>query len=956
MRIAERALTAGLLWLAAAILPAAAQEAPSSSPATALPALRLLAVEVEGDRVHLRADGALPEPAVQRLARPERLVIDLPGIVSRVEPRLAVGGPRIARVRVGQHARFTRVVLDAGRQPEAFATHRLRFAERGLLVLLGDPAGPAAVGAGPTEPSEAPQPAPGAGAAEPVEVYGVELERRGRTERLLVFAEKALEPRLEELDADTVLLVLPGAVLDRTAPGRVRPEVGKAVTRVDVFEPADSAGPEVRLMIRRARGLEPSLSQRGAILALEFARPDGGGVTLDFRDAELAEIVREIGAATGVSFLFDERLRGRISIAVGEELSREAALEVLDAALLVKGFAAVPTPGGPRRILPVANTASSAPWIAGEAGDGEAPVTTLVTLDAAPAERVAAVIQPPPGGGGVAIAHPATNAVILAGSEAAVSRWMGLARSLDAAAGRVLRVVRLRHASAPKLAPMLAELAEAEAGLREAHLEIWADERTNSLMLSGTRERLEEVRGWIAHLDEPAQGGGRYQVIRIRHADPESIAEIPRALAAADVAGGGATSLAGRSFQLAVDAPTRSLIVGGDAETRALVADVVRAVDRPPPQIEVEVGVMEVSLSDRLQLGFDFLIPVTSPSVDGDTFGAIVSNPTGGGLLDAASGTDFITRIGRTPLVIPIIDDMGNMIDLLIPRETFVINAEGRRVENEVLARPRLLATAGEEQRIFSGDNIPIPQSQPAGQTDTLGLQVTAQQVERQDVGVDLRVTPSVGEQGGVRLELALDLTSVGPSLAGDVEVVGPSLLERRLETVVTLEDGQVLVLGALQEPELEETVSAAPYLSKVPFLGGLFRTVRKEKTTRTLVITAQASIHRSPESLTAASIRGRLDFERSLAGVTGGASDAFAVLVTSTTSRQDAERIASELAADGDTEARVVAWSWYDVERFDVYATGFESLSEAAAASNRLRSRGWRPRVVALAEPPEAD
>src|SRR3970282_414403 len=119
-------------------------------------------------------------------------------------------------------------------------------------------------------------------------------------------------------------------------------------------------------------------------------------------------------------------------------------LDALDAALLIKGFAALPTPGGARRILPVECIGEGAPWVPPQ-------------LAAEPAARVWAhadqVLEPLGAllwGAAVALPQPATRSLVLAGSEKSLRRWIAIAQALDESASEDVVVRRLRHRSAPE--------------------------------------------------------------------------------------------------------------------------------------------------------------------------------------------------------------------------------------------------------------------------------------------------------------------------------------------------------------------------------------------------------------------------------------------------------------------------------------------------------------------------
>ena len=440
--------------------------------ASARAEVRLLGLEAASDgggtRIELRADGATPASEPFRLAAPSRLVLDLPGVVNASgRQRLDVGGRDVLRVRIGQHAGFLRIVLDlAG---ESVAAPRIEHGPRSLSLAFGEARLPAVAAeppvpaAAPTEPVPAARAAPEPSSAESefIRIYGIELQAGAEQDRVLVFAERALEAELVTLDAGTVELRLAGAVLEPSAARRVKPDVGGAVSEVLAFRPLSKGAPEVRIQIERSAGVEPTLSRRGAILAVEFPLPDGArnaGITLAFVDTELAEVVREVAKATGASFLFDDRLRGGVTISVVERVTPREAVEILHAALLSKGFAAVPSPGGAWRILPTGETGTAAP-LSDRALDPGARRTRDDAGAAAPCRGPGPGHEPRPARGRTIVAAPfgPTNSVILAGSERQLQRYVALVQALDDAEAEELAVVVLRHRDAAEIAGILGE-------------------------------------------------------------------------------------------------------------------------------------------------------------------------------------------------------------------------------------------------------------------------------------------------------------------------------------------------------------------------------------------------------------------------------------------------------------------------------------------------------------------
>jgi len=263
----------------------------------------------------------------------------------------------------------------------------------------------------------------------------------------------------------------------------------------------------------------------------------------------------------------------------------------------------------------------------------------------------------------------------------------------------------------------------------------------------------------------------------------------------------------------------------------------------------VEITIASFDLDDGLDLGVDYLIPtLTNPKTPQDLIATVLSNSSGGGIQTVPSTSrPFVAAFTRAPLLLTIIPTTGPPIVVQIPRESVSVTMNGREVNADVLLRPQLLLTSGDEHEIFAGDNIPIPvaRTEPAGPDAALQVQ---QNVERQDVGTLLRVTPTVGEQGGVILELTVEVSSVRASEAGDVADVGPTIREISVESVIRLRHGEVAVIATDAEPITSVSETGVPWLKDIPWLGFAFRATSEQTRKRQLLIAAQAEILR-PET-----------------------------------------------------------------------------------------------------------
>jgi hypothetical protein len=303
--------------------------------------------------------------------------------------------------------------------------------------------------------------------------------------------------------------------------------------------------------------------------------------------------------------------------------------------------------------------------------------------------------------------------------------------------------------------------------------------------------------------------------------------------------------------------------------------------------------------------------------------------------------------------VLPIVDESGEPVGAVEPQDTTVVmTAEARQVTLRALERIHIVLVSGEEHEIFGGANVPIPVSQGGTPNALTGLQ-TRQAIERHDVGLRLRLKPVLGERGDVQLELDFERSAVSASaVAGDVSLVGPTLIQQHLSSQMTLRQGEVGVLGVARSRAKRTLAMGTPWLKDIPGLGWAFRWTSDAWVDTRILIVAQVEVLRSPEEVVAHSIRRRLAWERHLSRVSGleeiqGAP--YALRVDTRERLEDAATIVESLKLDG-LSAQLGRWrSPGGEERFDVYVTGFETIADAGAASLRLHQAGWKPQWVVL-------
>jgi general secretion pathway protein D len=706
---------------------------------------------------------------------------------------------------------------------------------------------------------------------------------------------------------------------------------------------------------------------------------------VQYAGVELPRVIRDIGLATGTRFIFGDDVRGVVTITVPKPVSQQEALELLRAALFVKGFAQLPAGDDAFKIVPIAETSSGSEFVQRRLDrTSERSITTLYTLRYTDANVVAETIKTLAPSSGSVVAYAPTNSLMLSGTESALGRLLEIVRVIDDASSEDLMARVIRYRAVDEIVEMADEALNA-GWTPASQIEFFSDARTNMLLARASPERLAELRDFIETFDRFEAGRGRINVVRVLNREPDEIVDLLRSLqsgvdvveagpegstdaVAIDVAG---DSLAGQDFQLTVDAPTRSIIVQAEPSVGRLVADVIAELDRIPPRVAVEVFFYEVERPSGYLIAFDFSTLIGAQSQDKLAF-AVSNKPSGsrvptGPVGDPVTGgSGVFGRLASDPVIIDITDpNTGITIPITIPTNEVAVEASAGSIRMDLLSRPNLLVTSGDEHELFIGNNIPIPVTagNPGVATDGtadgttfINPLVQQQNIERVDVGTTLRVRPTVGVEGDVKLGITLEFSEVTRSKAGDPRQVGVTLLQRTIESTATVRPGEYLILGMQDERSSRYSKTGVPWLMNLPGIGLLFSRTEEQLVDTQILMAVKARLMRSAADEVAETIRRRIAFERSLSRVAdlkGLDQTPWAVRLATYEYRADAREVADTFEADGFV-TRVTHWEGASRPYWDVYLVGYPSFEEASVVAAQAIAAEWEGEVMLLPAPNE--
>lgn len=570
------------------------------------------------------------------------------------------------------------------------------------------------------------------------------------------------------------------------------------------------------------------------VMILPVARAE---VTLNLKDAEIGTLIATVSAITGRNFVVDPRVKGKVTVISNNPMSDDAVYEVFQSVLRVHGFAAVPA-GAVTKIVPEANAKQDAVPFTPGSGDGvDALVTQVVTLNHVAAAQLVPILRPLVPPQGHLAAYAPSNTLIISDRAGNIGRLMEIVKRVDLDSGDEVEVLTLQHASATEMVRVLTSLDQQRTGQEgRTPLRVVADERTNTIIMSGDRSGRLRYRAIVAHLDTPMASSGFTQVIYLNYAEAANLVPIIQGVAQsyAETPAQQGQPAAGTRIDIQADETTNALVLTAPPDLQRTIAGIIRELDVRRAQVAVEAIIAEISFSKAAELGVNWIIDAS-----GKTPGAVGFINLNQRRTSALAGliTDSTTDAAQDAaqalggLSIGVGDLDGNI------RFAAVLSALLGDTDTNILSMPTVVTLDNEEAEITVGENVPFITGSFTSTGSGDGVTNPFQTIERQDIGVKLKVKPQINEGNAVRLEIVQEVSAVKdatPSSQGTADIV---TLQRKVATKVMVDSGNVVVLGGLIDDSVRQTINKVPLLGDVPLLGSLFRYRETTKEKRNLMV-----------------------------------------------------------------------------------------------------------------------
>ena len=566
---------------------------------------------------------------------------------------------------------------------------------------------------------------------------------------------------------------------------------------------------------------------------------DGKTWTVNIRNADLQAFITQVAEMTGKSFVVDPRVRSRdVTVISRQALSAAEVYELFLSVLQVHGYAAVPAGDVIKIVNNTTAKQGNLPLTQSRTVKGEELITRVIPVLNSPVDELVPVLRPLVPQYGHLASVSSANALIISDHADNIRRMEAILALLDNADSQEVEMIPLEHAWAADLIKMLENLIPERGGKRKdqpSSVTLVADERTNRLIVKGDREARDRVRSLVMEMDVPQDQGSGVQVIRLANADAKTTAELLKSFVdgAAPAGGGDKAPAAAGQVSIQADESLNALIIRAEPALMNELRNVIAQLDVRRAQILIEAAIVEVGGDNGLNLGFQWAAGDPETGVGGvnfSNFGISLNDVIGSAIAGQPSTTlgDGVT-IGGGEL-----SSDGNL------RWGGFLQALASSKAVNLLSTPSITTLDNQEASIIVGQNVPFVTGQST--SASAGVTNPFTTIQREDVGITLKVTPHLAGPNSVRLVLEQEVSAVEGSVTG-VNAADIITSKRSINTTVLADNMETVVLGGLIREDNEKTVRKVPILGSIPVLGVLFRSTNTQRIKRNLMVFLRPTI-----------------------------------------------------------------------------------------------------------------
>ena len=550
---------------------------------------------------------------------------------------------------------------------------------------------------------------------------------------------------------------------------------------------------------------------------------------LNYQDVDIAKVTQDISKFSKKTLILDPRVKGRISIFSDSILSAEQVWDVYLRTIQVHGFAAL-SDDGVVRIVPE----NEATRDSNESLSQSSIETKIFTLKNRAAGEILSQIKPITGRQSHLSSIPSINSILLVDKKSNIERIAQLLEKIDQNDSAAIKIIKLNNLSSVEAVRILDRL-KAQNNPTINNFIAVPFTPSNSVILSADQVVTNNITETLNALDKDALTGGSIAVLYLKYAKAEEVATIINTVS---------SRFAGDDNEKPIvthHRETNSLIVSSEETNLEVIRNLVSKLDIRRAQVLVEAIIVELSETAAKSLGVETIF---AGAQDGNVPVGITrfqngSNPDlvalAGSLIEDGENAT-LSNVASSSLLQSsgLVSGFGD----LSGGDSFagIINAVADDQNSDILSTHTVIAMDNEPANLVIGQEIPITTGESLGSNNANPFRTTS----RQEVGIKLSITPQINEGNSVILEIKQEVSGVVGPLTGTADLITN---KRSIETTVLVDNNQMIVLGGLNEDDLQESVSKVPLLGSIPVFGRLFSSSAESRVQRNLMVFLRPTI-----------------------------------------------------------------------------------------------------------------
>jgi len=546
-------------------------------------------------------------------------------------------------------------------------------------------------------------------------------------------------------------------------------------------------------------------------------------IILNYEDVDIKKVSQDIARFSKKTIILDPRVKGKITIYSNANLNSEQVWDVYLRTIQVNGFSTIEQDGF-LRVVPE-NEATRDNTIDVSDGSFETAVIPLVNRSS---EEILPMIKPITGRQSHLSSITSINSILLVDRVSNVSRVKSLLADLDKNNTAQISIIKLDNMSSIEAVRILDKLKTQNNPTINQFVAI-PFTSSNSVILSANKLITQNVKSTLEALDKDAIADDSTDVIYLKFAKADELAAILNSISSTFI-----SDTEGKKTIITHHEKTNSIIVSSAEENLKSIKNIIAKLDIRRAQVLVEAIVVDLSESAAKKLGVEAIY--TGDDDSSIPIGVTRFSGTGPDLLAIAGASDDEQDVTLTTTAVSSLLNTQGLVagfgDMESGENNFVgiLNAIAGDTDSNILSTPSILAMDNEPARLFIGQEIPITTGESLGTNNSNPFRTTS----RQEVGIELEITPQINEGSSVILNIKQGVSGVAGVAESGFDLITN---KREIETTVLVDNNQIIVLGGLIDEDKQEVVSKVPVLGSIPLVGRLFQSSSTSSVKKNLMV-----------------------------------------------------------------------------------------------------------------------